>query len=123
MHLALLLAVGTVLVSINTFVSPLSAARMHGFDLERPDGGSTLLENPSIRFVPIFGGRNLAIALAMFSFYWQRNSKALGTLLICCIVSATVDIVVTNHVGIAETAWIHVIGAGVLGVLGLMLLG
>ena len=122
MHAALLLAAGSVLVSIHTFMSPLSAARMHGFDLGHSDCGATLVNNSALRFVPVFGGRNLAIALAMVSFYWQRNPKALGTLLACCTVSGIVDTVVTTHVGMEGCAWNHVTGTAVLGSLGCALL-
>ena len=96
---------------------------MQGFDLERSDGGSTLSENPALQSVPLFGGRNLAIALAMFVFYSQRMPKALGILLLCCIVSGTVDTVVTSSLSMDGSAWTHAIGTVVLGSMGWILLG
>ena len=116
LHAALLVALFSVAVSLHTFVSPLAAARNHGFDL----GSSSAAGGPGagLAFVPIFGGRNLAVALAMFAFYWQRWPKALGTVLLCCTVSAVVDVVVTSRWGMEGMAWQHVGGAVVLGVVG-----
>ena len=111
-HAAFLLALASTAVSISTFVAPLTAARNHGFDLETA-------ESPTLAFVPIFGGRNLAVALTMFAFYWQRRTKALGTVLLCCTASAVVDAVVTSQWGTEGMAWQHVIGAVVLATLGL----
>ena len=113
-HAALLLTLSSTAVSFYTFVSPVAAARNHGFDLNSA-------KTPAVVFVPIFGGRNLAIALAMFAFYWRRRPKAIGTVLLCCTASAVVDTVVTSQWGMEGMVWQHVIGAGVLGALGLAL--
>jgi hypothetical protein len=79
-------------------------------------------QNAEPAFVPIFGGRDLAPALAMFAFYWQQRLKAIGTVLLCCPVSAFVDTVVTSQWGIEGMAWQHAIGGGLLGYLSLGLI-
>jgi hypothetical protein len=101
-HAALLLAIGSIVMSFYTFASPLTVARQHGFDLTsasiKISSGSSG-SNAILAFVPIFGCRNLALALAMVTFYWQRRPRAIGTMLLCCISSAVVDTVVTSQWG------------------------
>ncbi len=105
-------------LSIYTFVSPLAAARMFGLDLEPSVGDQPSSENKALLFVPVFGGRNLAIGLAIFVFYWRRMPKAMGTLLLCCTVAGFVDIVVTGAWGMQGKAWTHATGTAIMGLSG-----
>jgi len=77
---------GTVL-GIYAFILPLSAARQHGFGLPT---------NADLDFNYIFGGRNIAVGLMMYAFYFQRHFKAMGTVLLCIMFSGVVDAVVSG---------------------------
>lgn len=106
------------ILSIYTFASPLAAARMFGLDLGPHSGDQSSSGNKALRFVPVFGGRNLAIGLAIFAFYWQQMPRAMGTLLLCCTAAGIVDIVVTALWGIKGKAWTHAIGTVIMGLSG-----
>ena len=54
-------------VSIYTFISPIAAPHYHGFGLTSTAAATG--SNATLAFAPIFGGRNLTLALAMFAFY------------------------------------------------------
>lgn len=66
--------------------------------------------------------RNLAIGVAKFFFYWQRIPEALGTLLLCLMVSGSIDTIITARYGQKQSAWTHAIGAAVMGFTGWALL-
>ena len=66
-HAALLLAIGNTAVSIYTFISPIAASHYHGFSLTSTAAATG--SNAALAFAPVFGGRNLTLALAMFAFY------------------------------------------------------
>ncbi|MCJ1303323.1 hypothetical protein MMC08_006131 [Hypocenomyce scalaris] len=122
--LALLFASYGTALSLYTFISPLAAARLIGLDLEPP----TISVSPppgdlALRFVPLFGGRNLAVGLAILAFYWQRMPRAMGTVLICCAAAGVVDTVVMGVWGMAGKAWGHAVGTAVMGVTGWGLMG
>jgi hypothetical protein len=68
----------------------------------------------ALPFVVVFGGLNLAIGIAMFSFYWQRMPEALGTFLLCLMVSGSMDTVIAARYGQNQSAWTHAIGTAVM---------
>ena len=105
-------------LGLYTFVSPLSAAHIFGLDLANITGAESLSNNVSLRMVPVFGGRNIAIGVAFFALYWQRMPKAMATLLLSLMVSGTVDTVVTGTWGPSDKAWTHALGSAVLGLCG-----
>ncbi|MCJ1391813.1 hypothetical protein MMC18_004680 [Xylographa bjoerkii] len=115
---AIIFNLSGIALGLYTFFSPLSAARMFGLDLAHPAGGESLSDNVSLRMVPVFGGRNIAIGVAFFVLYWQRMPKAMGTLLLSLMVSGTVDTAVTGIWGPADKAWTHALGSAVLGLCG-----
>ena len=93
-HAALLLTIASAAISFYTFTSSLAAARQYGFGLTfasaKISSGSSG-SNTVLAFVPIFGGRNLALALAVLPFYWRRRPRAIGTVLLCCVSPAVAD--------------------------------
>lgn len=110
----LFLGSGTIL-SLYTFISPIAAARIYGIDLQQSTGNPP---DADYRFVPVFGGRNLALGLATFAFYWQGMPRAMGTLLLCLTVTGMVDIVVTSLWGMKDKAWTHAAGTVIVGLAG-----
>jgi len=118
---ALIYASFGILLGLYTFISPISAALLFGIDLASPPSNPAtppFTNNPAIHFVRVFGGRNLAIGLAVFAFYWQRMPRAIGTLLLCCTACGVVDTVVTGAWATRGSALVHAVGAGVMGAVG-----
>ena len=91
---------------------------MFGLDLEPSPHDPTSSENKALQFVPIFGGRNLALGLATYVFYWRRMFRAMGVLLLCCMAAVIVDTVATGFGGMKGKAWTHGIGTVVMGLSG-----
>ena len=89
-------------LSFYGFISPVAAARLFGMDLER--SAEIPADQVDVRFVDAFGGRNLALRLAILAFYWQRMPRAMGTTLPCAAVSGVVDTVVTGSWGPLDKA-------------------
>jgi hypothetical protein len=118
-HLAALLGTLTTLMSLYTFISPLAASCHHGFDLTpaRATSASAKVDaNAALIYVRLFGGRNLVLAL--FAFYVQRRPKAMDTVLMCLVVGAAVDALVTRIEGVEGMVWQHVVGGLVFGGVG-----
>ena len=114
-RLALLFAFYATLLSVYILVSPLPAIRLFGLDFDYSASSS----QPSpIPLIVVFGGRNFAMGLAMLAFYWQGMYRAMGTVLICCTVSGTVDTVVMSLWGMEGKAFGHGVGCVVLGLTG-----
>lgn len=118
--LALLFALYATLLSVYILAAPLPAIRLFGLDPYTP---ANISSSSPIPFITIFGGRNLAIGLAMLAFYWQRMYRAMGTILICCTVSGAVDTVVMTLWGMEGKALGHGVGCLILGLTGWGLLG
>ncbi|MCJ1258893.1 hypothetical protein MMC24_006727 [Lignoscripta atroalba] len=102
-------------LSIYTFLSPLPAARLFGLDISP---SFSPRENPAHGFVPVFGGRNLALGLMILAFYMQRMPRAVGTVLMCMTAAGTVDTVVMALWGMEGKAWVHGIGTVMMGMVG-----
>lgn len=120
LRLALLFALYAILLSVYILVSPLPAIQLFGLD---PYASASLSPSPLVPFITVFGGRNLALGLAMLAFYWRGMHRAMGTVLICCTVSGTVDTVVMSLWGMEGKALGHGVGCLVLGLTGWALLG
>lgn len=106
------------ILSIYALASPLTAARMFGLDLGPRSSDQSPSGNQALRFVPVFGGRNLAIGLATYAFYWQQMPRAMGMLLLCCTVAGIVDTVVMGLWGMKGKAWTHAVGTVIMGLSG-----
>ena len=119
LRLALLFTLYATLLSIYILLSPLAAVRLFGLDPYPPGEISPSFLVP---FITVFGGRNLAIGLGTLAFYWQGMYRAMGTALICCMVSGTVDTVVMSLWGMEGKALGHGVGSLVLGLTGWSLL-
>ncbi|TKA75854.1 hypothetical protein B0A49_05058 [Cryomyces minteri] len=113
---ALVFGAGGSALSLYAFVSPGGAARIFGLDIEKSNSASS--NDLALQWVRIFGGRNLAIGLAIFAFYLQRMPRAVGTLLLCITAAGTVGTVVTGLWGVTDKAWGHAVGTTVLGLTG-----
>ena len=119
LRLALLFALYATLLSVYILVSPLPAIQLFGLN---PHASASLAPSSLVPFITVFGGRNLAIGLAMLVFYWQGMHEAMGTVLICCTVSGAVDTVVMSLWGMEGKALGHGVGSLVLGLTGWALL-
>lgn len=115
LRLALLFTLYATLLSVYLIVSPLPAIQLFGLD---PYSLASPSPTSLVPFITIFGGRNLAVGLAMLVFYWQGMYRAMGTVLICCTVSGAVDTVVMSVWGMEGKALGHGVGCLVLGLTG-----
>ena len=115
---AFFFAVSGGILAIAAFVSPQAAARNFGIDVTKSANDIASSDNPAILFVRIFGGRNLAVTVAIFAFHWQRMYRAMGILLLCSTVSGVNDIVVTSQHGMKGALLTHAIGTLMLGLAG-----
>ena len=120
LRLALLFTLYATLLSVYILVSPLPAIQLFGLN---PYASASLSASSVVPFITVFGGRNLAIGLAMLAFYWQGMYRAMGKVLICCTVSGAVDTVVMSLWGMEGKALEHGVGCLVLGLTGWALLG
>ena len=91
---------------------------MFGLDLEPSHRDHSTSDNIALRFVPVFGGRNLAVGLAVYAFYWQEMPRAMGTLLLSLTAAGIVDTIVTSLWGMKGKAWTHAIGTVIMGLSG-----
>ena len=120
LRFALLFTLYATLLSLYILISPLPAIQLFGLN---PYASASNTPSSLVPFITIFGGRNLAIGLAMLAFYWQGMYRAMGTVLICCTVSGAVDTVVMSLWGLEGKALGHGVGCLVLGLTGWALLG
>lgn len=67
LRLALLFALYATFLIVYILISPLPIIQLFGLDLY---ASASLALSPLVLFITVFGGRNLAIGLAMLAFYW-----------------------------------------------------
>ncbi|RZA08453.1 MAG: DUF4267 domain-containing protein [Proteobacteria bacterium] len=99
-----LFALGAVFTGFVSILAPKTAVKLYGL--------STGEEG--LRFIPIFGARNLAIgvsALGLLVYGWRQP---LGFLLGAAAIPGVVDAVITYRHGTRVAFWVHVIGTVVL---------
>lgn len=120
LRLALLFALYATFLSVYILISPLPAIQLFGLN---PYASASLPSSSLVPFITVFGGRNLALVLAMLAFYWQEMHRAMGMVLVCCTVSGAVDTVVMSLWGLEGKALGHGVGCLVLGLTGWALLG
>ena len=122
-RLALVLSTYSILLGLYTFIFPHSAASLYGLDIRKrvapPDcQGSEEEEEVAALFVAVFGGRSVALGVAVVALYYQRMYRAMGTILLCCALGGVVDVVVCGFKGTDGKAVGHAIGLVIMTFLG-----
>lgn len=108
---ALLLATTGVTVGLRSFSSPNAAAETFG--LPRPQFSSA--DNA---FIYAVGGRNVSSGLTIFAFAYQRNWNAIGTVMLCGVVTGLTDAIVCWRHGSRDAAIGHTVTSALFGSLG-----
>ena len=101
---SLLLAATGIIVGLRSFTSPLATAESFGL----PQSQTSSAFNG---FIPAVGGRNVASGLGMFALAYQRNWKAIGTLMCCGVVTAFTDAITCYRYGTREAAQGHCVAS------------
>lgn len=94
------LALGAVFTGFASLLAPRTAVRLYG--LNTGDEG--------LRFVPIFGARNLAIGLACLALLVYGWRQPLGFLFLSLAVPGLVDAWITYHHGARKAFAVHAVG-------------
>ena len=92
-------------------LSPLVAAESFGLP-------QTKAQKQDTTFLRVLGGRNLAIGLMGLALAYQRDFKAVGSILLCLVIPGTLDAVIIWRRGTRSAAWAHILGTIVFLVLG-----
>lgn len=100
--LAPLLALGATFTGFAAILAPRTAVKLYGLNAGEE----------GLRFVPIFGARNLAIGLSTMSLLVYGWRQPLGFLFLALAVPAVVDAWITHRHGSRPAAFVH--GAGAL---------
>ena len=74
-------------IGIGSFISPDALAEAYGLPETSASQDKTAGPAPSRRktnpWIPIYGSRDLALGLSALTFAYQRNFRAMGTVLLC----------------------------------------
>src|ERR1700712_4998910 len=98
---AILLGLAASSFGVTFILSPLVAAESFGLP-------QTKTQRQDTTFLRVLGGRNLAIGLMGLALAYQRDTKALGTILLCLVIPGTLDSVIIWRQGIRSAAWGHI---------------
>ena len=82
---------------------------------DETDSVATVAANP---WVQLTGARNVAFGVATAAFQYQGDTRAMGTLFLCGLITSGADAYVTWNYGTRSGAWSHIGGSVVAGVLG-----
>jgi len=112
---AILLGLTASSFGLTFLLAPITAAASFGVPIPEPLPQS---QDPLTTFLLVLGGRNLAIGLTGLALAYQRDFKAIGTLLLCLVIPGTLDSVLVWRRGVRSAAWGHIGGTVVFVVLG-----
>lgn len=116
---ALLFAAAGSGLSIYSFIDPISAARHFDIDLTTQPPPIMYTNNePSVQFVCMLGGRNLAIGIATAVFYVQRAYRPMSILVLCSTVRGIVDSVVIGKLFGLQKGLSHMVPKILMGAVG-----
>ena len=76
---------------------------------------ATTAANP---WVQLTGARNVAFGVATATFQYQGDTRAMGTLFLCGLITSGADGYVTWCYGTRSGAWSHIVGSVFAGLLG-----
>jgi hypothetical protein len=82
---------------------------------DKSPSAATTAANP---WVQLTGARNVAFGLATVALQYQGDTRAMGTLWLCGLVTSGADGYVTWCYGTRSGAWSHIVGSAFAGVLG-----
>jgi hypothetical protein len=96
---------------VTFLLSPLYAAESFGLP-------QTKAQKQDTAFLRVLGGRNLAIGLMGLALAYQRDFKAVGSILLCLVIPGTLDSVIIWRQGVRRAAWGHIFGTILFLILG-----
>lgn len=96
---------------VTFLLSPLQAAESFGLP-------QTKAQKQDTTFLRVLGGRNLAIGLMGITLAYQRDFKAVGSMLVCLIIPGALDSVIVWKRGVRAAAWGHIAGTTLFLILG-----
>ena len=103
-------------LGIRSIVSSRAYQEDFGLPLkDKSESAATTAANP---WVQLTGARNVAFGLATAVFQYQGDTRAMGTLFLCGLITSGPDAYVTWNYGTRSGAWSHIVGSVVAGMLG-----